>query len=637
MRARFIDYYERELEHLYGAARSLGAKYPANAARLGLDRATPLDGDPFVKQLVEGVAFLAARLESRIDDVRVEHARQLLEIVRPGALAPRPACLIARVEPRASAFSPAPRLAPVRVPAGQALRARSPGVPECRFTTTAPVELWPLECAPPRCEHPREHVGILGRERLRGATHVVALDAALADGFAVNSLAMDSLTLHLDGDGDSVQRVLQALHLSVREVRVVADGRDVTARAAPRLEPVGFDPDEALFGDGAAGFDGDRLVRELFAFRRKFEFVRVAGLAPTLRACPGERFTLAFVLEADGGEESLARRVARVALRPFCTPAVNLFERELLPLTVEGERHEHLLVADRTAPASVEIHTVTGVQGRTPEGRETFTPYYSDGTAHDAGGSFYALERRSSALLERSDGIDEDRYAGTELWLSLLDAGGYVFDPEARLTLDVRALCTNRHLPSRLEPSATVLEPLEGNGYVNRVALLGPVTAPHPARTDTAGIWPLVGLLTRHYRSLDVGHGSGEERAAWLRSTLRLLAGLEGEAGAERQLGEVERQGLTLLRGGLVALECRAAEHAIETGGLRLPVRGLDVDVTLDVDAFPGRATWTFAAVLARYLERQVGLNTTIALTVLDAGGRELMRWTPTSGRASLG
>jgi len=101
-----IEYYERELEYLYGSARSVGERYPKRASRLGLDRATPLDSDPFVKQIVEGVAFLTSRLHLRLDASKVEFGRRILEMVYPGLLSQIPSFMIAEFNPLNTAFCP---------------------------------------------------------------------------------------------------------------------------------------------------------------------------------------------------------------------------------------------------------------------------------------------------------------------------------------------------------------------------------------------------------------------------------------------------------------------------------------------------------------------------------------------------
>ena len=421
-------------------------------------------------------------------------------------------------------------------------------------------------------------------------------------------------------------------------MRVVADGHDVTApspvaggpdasehgTAAPAIEPVGFGEDEALLPEDERGFSGDRLVRELFAFRANFEAFAFANLAASLERCPGRRVELWLPVE-EARAEALAADLPGIALVPFCTPAINLFERDLLPLAVEGHRHEHRLLTDRVAPSHYEVHRVLSVRGRGPRGRVDYSPYFDDRAGRVAGRGFYAIERRGAAFGEPVDGTDEEEYAGTESFLSLLDPDGNQFAPDGRLVLDVRVRCTNRHLPLRLDPGATVLELVEGSGYVGPVRLVGRVSRPLPARG--AEPWSLVGLLTRHFRELGGPDGAGgtgaADAVAALRGSLRLLAG--GDRSASGRRDEIERSNATLLEGGLLDLACRPATHAIERDGVRLPVRGLDVTLTLDPDAFPGRATWTFVAVLERYLARQVALNVSLALEVRDAGGRALM------------
>src|SRR5690606_18868767 len=50
------------------------------------------------------------------------------------------------------------------------------------------------------------------------------------------------------------------------------------------VQPVGFEDDEALLPVTATGFSGHRLVQEYFAFPQRFQFARITGLAPVLRA-----------------------------------------------------------------------------------------------------------------------------------------------------------------------------------------------------------------------------------------------------------------------------------------------------------------------------------------------------------------
>ena len=58
------------------------------AGRLGLE--TLECSDPYVERLLEGFAFLAARVQLKIEASHSQLARQLLEMVYPSYLSPTP-------------------------------------------------------------------------------------------------------------------------------------------------------------------------------------------------------------------------------------------------------------------------------------------------------------------------------------------------------------------------------------------------------------------------------------------------------------------------------------------------------------------------------------------------------------------
>ena len=65
MDPRLIQYYERELRHLRAMGGEFAEQFPKIAARLAM---TDLEvADPYVERLLEGVAFLAARVQLKLD------------------------------------------------------------------------------------------------------------------------------------------------------------------------------------------------------------------------------------------------------------------------------------------------------------------------------------------------------------------------------------------------------------------------------------------------------------------------------------------------------------------------------------------------------------------------------------------
>ena len=112
-----LPYYNRELAAMRGLAGEFAGAHPKIAGRLRLS-ADSVD-DPHVARLLEGLAFLAARVHHRLDDEFPELTDALLGVLYPHYLAPMPSCAIAQ-------FQCKPDLdAPYRLPAGLSLDNRT--------------------------------------------------------------------------------------------------------------------------------------------------------------------------------------------------------------------------------------------------------------------------------------------------------------------------------------------------------------------------------------------------------------------------------------------------------------------------------------------------------------------------------
>src|SRR4051795_4401861 len=97
MDREFLDLYNRELQLLHEQAREFADEYPGIAERLGglvTDRM-----DPMVAGLLEGAAFLAARVQLKLKHEFPEFTGNLLEQLVPNYLAPTPSAMLAKIIP----------------------------------------------------------------------------------------------------------------------------------------------------------------------------------------------------------------------------------------------------------------------------------------------------------------------------------------------------------------------------------------------------------------------------------------------------------------------------------------------------------------------------------------------------------
>src|SRR5258708_7579532 len=128
-----LTYYNRELVYLTRLGAEFAERHPAAAGRLRIS-ADAVE-DPHVSRLLQGVAFLNARVRRKLDDEFPELTDALLGLLYPHYLAPIPSLSML-------AFAPQRDLTEARlIPAGTEIDSEPVAGERCRFRTTQAVEL----------------------------------------------------------------------------------------------------------------------------------------------------------------------------------------------------------------------------------------------------------------------------------------------------------------------------------------------------------------------------------------------------------------------------------------------------------------------------------------------------------------
>src|SRR5213083_2137716 len=147
MDERLLDHYNKELRHLREMAGEFARDYPKIAGRLTLDRDAKQEcPDPYVERLLEGFAWLAARVHLKLDAEFPRFTQALLETVYPHYLCPIPSMAVVRFDPEEKDAALAPGVVLKR---GTLLRS-SIGKGErtaCTFQTAHDVRLLPVRIA----------------------------------------------------------------------------------------------------------------------------------------------------------------------------------------------------------------------------------------------------------------------------------------------------------------------------------------------------------------------------------------------------------------------------------------------------------------------------------------------------------
>jgi type VI secretion system protein ImpG len=618
MDPRLLQYYNLELQHLRETGAEFAQQFPKIAARLGMHGLEV--SDPYVERLLEGVAFLAARVQLKLDAEFPRFTQALLEIIYPHYLAPTPSMLVAQLKPDIND----PNLgAGPSVPRGTTLSGlQGPDdATACDFRTAHDVRLWPLEVVSANYfsfapDLPLNTLPVA--KNIRGGLRIRLKSA----GMKFAQTAIDRLCFYLSGR-DDVANKLYELCLATSLGTLVWPSKLPTPRAEflpGSVRPVGFTDAEALLPVTLRSFQGYRLLQEYFAFPQRFRFFELTGLSRALRRVDADQVEL--VLLFSRGDATLESVVDASNLALFCTPAINLFHKRADRIQVSDNAHEYHVVPDRTRPLDFEIYQVTNVVGHGigTDSEQPFLPFYAAYSAdQDSQQSAYFTTRREPRLVaaaSRRRGV-RTSYIGTEVFLSLVDARQAPFGGDLR-QLSIETLCTNRDLVLQMPVGIAAGDlVLDMAAPVKSVRVAAGPSSPYSPLADGALSWRAISHLSLNYLSLT--QSTPEEGAAALRDLLELYAA-SADVNARRQI-----EGIQSVR------IARVVRRLREPGPLAFG-RGLEINLKVDELAFEGASAYLLGAVLDRYFARHVSINS-FTETVLRSDARgEISRWAMQQG-----
>jgi type VI secretion system protein ImpG len=622
MDPRLLHYYNLELQHLREMGGEFAQQFPKVAARLGMSGLEVTD--PYVERLLEGVGFLAARVQLKLDAEFPRFTQSLLEIIYPHFLAPTPSMLVAHIQPDKD--DPSLAGGARTVPRGTTLHAIAPteDATASEFRTAHDVTLLPLEIAAAGYfsfapDLPLNTLPIA--QQIKGGLRIRLKATA---GVKLEQIKFDRLCFYLAGRDDVANKLLELVLATAIGVLVRPVGgrpQDVSLLPASAIQPIGFTDQEALLPVSVRSFQGYRLLQEYFSFPHRYRFFEITGLAPSVRRMPATEVELVVLLgRGDGTLESM---VDASHLQLFCTPAVNLFEKPRIDrIHVNDSSYEFHVVADRTRPVDFEIYQVTDVvgHGAGDDTEQQFLPFYS-ATSSDAEHrqAAYFTTRREPRLVSQEQKRRGSRssYIGSEVFLSLVDSTQAPYSADLR-QLSLRALCTNRDLVLQMPIGLGTTDfTLSIAAPVASVRVVSGPSRPYGAIAEGAIAWRTISHLSLNYLSLV--NATGQQGATALRDLLELYA-TTADISARR---EIE---------GIRSVNVRRVVRRLPGRGPIAFGRGVEITVEVDEMGFEGGSAFLLGAVLDRYFARYVSINS-VTETVLRSQSRgEINRWAASWG-----
>ncbi len=618
MDARLLRYYNQELRYLRELGAEFAEEFPKIASRLGMEGLEV--ADPYVERLLEGSAFLAARVQLKLDAEFPRLSHRLLELIYPGFLAPVPAMMVARVQP-----TPDANLLKGHVlPRGSSLTGPRSALTatRCEFRTAQATTLTPVNTVSAELALNLADLGASNLPLNQRPRSALRITLQLPAGMSFAKLQVDSLRFYLSGQSDVAMKLHELCLTSV--VGVMAGSTPGTG-GTPRVwlpdaevRAVGYADDEAMLPTPPNKLAGVRLLQEYFAFPERFLFIDVCGLQAAFEQCKGNSLDLVLLLSQSG--QGLEGLVTPENFLTNCVPAINLFEKRADRIHVSEGQYEFQVVPDRSMPLDYEVFDVVGMTGYDEQGSERrFLPLYSPdrgqpgrATAH------YTIWREPRHLSEkmRRDG-PRSGYIGSEVFVSLVDPFEAPYSESLR-QVSVITLCTNRDLAVFLPTGGNAEFTLDAGVPLDAVRMVAGPSRPASALRDGGVAWRLVNLLSLNYLSLL----DGDEEGTALRALRDLLSRLpqSSENAGRRQIE---------------SLQAVAAKPIVRRHPAKGPIafgRGVEIKLSVDELGHAGGSAYLFGAALHHYLSRHVSMNSFVE-TVLESLSRgEVARFAPSRG-----
>lgn len=625
MDQRQLNFYNIELQHLRETAAEFAREFPKIAGRLALDReAKEACPDPFVERLMEGFAFLAARVHLKLDAEFPRFTHSILETVFPHYLSPTPSMAVVRFEP---VKDPGQVESAFVLPRGSTLKANiaTGERTACEYRTAQDVEIWPIRLVEGR--YYTRDVGQLDLPSSLGARAAFRLRLQGPAGVPFKAMkGLDRLTLFLRGADDLPVRIFEQIFARGLGAVVEALGeerRKVRAVLPPScLRRVGFRDDEALLPFGARSFRGYRFLHEYFAMPERFLFFEISGLGKLVSQAVEDHLDI--ILPLKESETRLENRVDGSCFELFCSPVINLFPKRTDRVQVTDRHSEFQVIADKTRPVDFELFSIEQVTGfsNTQSDEQEFYPFYLAKDTDGESRAFFTINRvpRIVSSKERRS-TDASFYTGSEVYLSLVDPHCAPYR-SSHSQLGVQALCTNRHLPLKMALGLGDTDfSLQVNAPVQSIRCVSGPTRPQPPFAAGGRAWRAISHFSLNYLSLlDAPDGQG---AVALHDLLKLYSD-PSDAFVKKQIEGVRSARATPI------------VRRAETPGPIAFARGLEVSLLFDEDAFQGTGIFVLGSVLEQFFARYVSLNSFTETVIRSQQRGEIIRWKPQVGRRQL-
>jgi type VI secretion system protein ImpG len=585
------DYYIQELNSLRVEGAEFAKKNPGLSSYLAKE-----GQDPDVERMLEGFAFLTGRLRQKFDEELPEVSHNLVQLLWPNYIRPIPSYTIVQFDPIKN------DLKNQTVPKEMNILSKpsSEGI-VCKFRTCYETKVMPLDL---------KEVQYL----TYGQKSHLELDLKMNVAGSLADLSFETLRLFLGGSKFMAKELYLYLDRYVDKIEIIVKGQDqsildTVSLTKRSISPVGFNVTETIVPQPRNVFDGYVMLQEFFSYPDKHLFVDINDLN-IIESLSGDllsqskEFTLKFYFSK---RLSTAQLPTKDDFHLYCTPAINLFESDAVPIRKTEMEDEYLLTPSELKKEQSEVFSVENVRGWIPSKNayQDYFPFESFGHI-DEEGEYY------SERVKLNDNIQK-----TDTYIRFASSGGMFDDLEHNsATVSVKMICTNKDMPATLHlGDVSVCDPLSASDLKFSNITIPSISYPPPIGGDF--LWKVISNMSLNYLSLNNI------------KTLKMILQTYDFFGAN-DLKQKEKTDVIL--SGLKSISNKRTEMIYEG----FAIRGIETELLLDPSKFTGMGeAYHLCCILNEFLALYCNVNSFHRL-VVQMENAQSFSWEPKMGKQAL-
>lgn len=548
--------------------------------------------DPDVERLLEGFAFLSARLRLKIEDDFPELTHSILNLLWPDYLRPFPSATIMQFTPVVKSITKKQVLEQ-----GMLMRSKPVDGTDCQFTTVHDVVVYPLEISSVEASHSKQK-------------SVIGMNLKTMGGLPLNTIDCDHLPIHLSGSDFNASTLYLWMTHYLDYILVTIDGhtRQISSQ---HIQASGFKPEEALLPHHKNTFDGYRILQEFLIFPRRFYFFDLVNLLSVWPQSAADQATLEFHFTRPMPD---SMHIYEEDFALHCVPAINLFNHDADPIMLNGKLTDYPLRPSGNHLGHYEVFSIDKVSGWSDvkNGESNLVREYSPFESFQ-----HEIESASNrkALYYRCRIKPSISRIGTEQRISFIRSDESAFIPESsREAISIQLTCTNRNLPQALSVGDICVPTEFTPSFVQFSNITKPSDSLYPV-LDGGLHWQLISNLSLNYLSLlDVD------------SLRTIINAYDFKAHTDVQSERSSKSRAMAIK----SIDTKPIDVLLDG----LPVRGLQSSMQMDQEKFLSEGTlYLFGTALSHFFALYSSINSFHLLEVVNTTNNETYTWKLQNGR----